>query len=255
MNKFDDLVGTIDRLILRAMKEALQQLLESGFELPIYIVVVGANGSLVLGQYPQSSVSADEELDIEILSSRERPEGYVLPINIIFVDSQGEAARLFIQTPDKYNLSSFSRPSAGHPPGPSASSGNKGKEESIAVEEIKRTKCPKCGEDLAWIYYCDLCCWYDEDEAKGMRQRSKTGVSWEQIIKHLILEAKASRKLLAAGVPVERFSFMIKDMEKVGEIENILREIRGKNLFMEDNQLIEEGAATVAERILKEMNN
>ena len=123
------------------------------------------------------------------------------------------------------------------------------------VQEIKNTKCPKCGEDLAWIYYCDLCGWYDEEAAKNMGQRSKTGVSRHQIIRHLIIEAKASRKLMAAGVLAERFSFIMEDMEKVGEIESMLKEIQEKNLFIEENQLIEEGTASVVERILKRMSN
>ena len=74
-------------------------------------------------------------------------------------------------------------------------------------------------------------------------------------MKHLIIEAKASRKLLAAGVLPECLFFIMEDMEKVGEIESMLKEIQEKNLFIEENQLIEKGTASVVERILKRMSN
>ncbi len=258
MNRLDDLVSDLSQLFASAMEEALQHLLKSGFELPLYIVAISANGSMVFLQYAKNTGSAGEEPEIETLSSRDRHEGYVLPINIIFFDSKGEAARLFIQTPDKYKFSSFSTQgvrSVGGPPRSAGFSVNNEGEKSKAVQEIKNTKCPKCGRDLAWVYYCDLCGWYDEEEAKNMGHRSKTGASRHQIMKHLVIEAQASRRLLAAGVLPERFSSIMEDMGKAGEIESMLKEIQEKNLFIEDNQLIEEGTASVVEEVLKRMSN
>ncbi len=263
MKKLDDLETGLSRLFLEAIEEALQELLESGFELPLYIIAISANGSMVFAEYAKGSARAGEGMEIDALSSRDRPEGYVLPINIIFVDSKGEAARLFIQAPDKYKLSSFGGQgveTSGRPnsrPSPLPFPMNQGEREKIKmVEEIKETKCPKCGENLIWMYYCDLCGWHNKDEIERIRQTYKKGISWGDLIKHLIIEAKAGRKLLAAGVPAARFFFILEDMSKEGEIEKILEEIRGreKNLFIKDDQLIEEGVETVTERLLKKIS-
>lgn len=78
--------------------EILRTLLDKGFQLPIYWVAVGINGSILAAQY---EASGDKDLTCNFLIEH-CPSGTVqFPINMMFVDSQGQAARVLIKGPDK----------------------------------------------------------------------------------------------------------------------------------------------------------
>lgn len=71
----------------------LTQLLADGFEPPIILTGVGKNGSLLAVEY----TPADEgHLSSEILAERVRDETFTVPVNLLFVDARGEAARVVL---------------------------------------------------------------------------------------------------------------------------------------------------------------
>jgi hypothetical protein len=73
------------------MSKVLVQLREEGFELPIQVIVVGACGSIICMEYVQGEGDA---LDTNHVAERIRPPGLRLPINLILIDSKGDAARV-----------------------------------------------------------------------------------------------------------------------------------------------------------------
>lgn len=87
---------TKDDPIAVALAEALLECLEMGFQLPVHAVVVGTDGSIIAMRYTDDSPSYG--LGARVLA--EHHEGGVMgaPVNIVFTDSRGEAARLVIET-------------------------------------------------------------------------------------------------------------------------------------------------------------
>jgi hypothetical protein len=76
--------------LTRTLASALEQLIENGFESPIKVAVLPRNDAGMLATY---SV-ADKALNAEF--HHMHGGNFALPINMIFVDSRGEAARLVI---------------------------------------------------------------------------------------------------------------------------------------------------------------
>jgi hypothetical protein len=76
-----------------AFAQLLEELLERGFTLPLCFTVVGSNGGILAGRY-----RADEEGLAAEFVAEDMPDGkgLALPINIMFVDSRGEAARVLL---------------------------------------------------------------------------------------------------------------------------------------------------------------
>ena len=71
------------------MGSTVDRCLTNGMSLPLTLVLVGINGSLVVNRYFRSESG---ELDgVEIARHAEGP-GLVLPINIMISDSEGKAA-------------------------------------------------------------------------------------------------------------------------------------------------------------------
>jgi hypothetical protein len=77
----------------------LEEVIDRGFKLPIYTITVGNNGWIGAGQYDVSPIGANFEFTKLVEYS---PSEIVkLPINIILIDSTGQAARCLIQRPDE----------------------------------------------------------------------------------------------------------------------------------------------------------
>jgi len=69
----------------------LSQLLARGFETPIHLAALGVNGSVIACRY----TAADEgTLDAKVIAQHIERGSFVLPINLVFVDARGEAARV-----------------------------------------------------------------------------------------------------------------------------------------------------------------
>jgi hypothetical protein len=80
--------------ITHHMIAIVNQLLGQGFHLPIHLAAIAINGSMISGSFTGESfeTSAQESFD----------EGYILPINMMFVDGvTGDAARVLIQNPEQ----------------------------------------------------------------------------------------------------------------------------------------------------------
>jgi hypothetical protein len=77
---------------------ALAQLMGDGFKLPIRFASVSTNGSFLCG-----TITAREEaggLDCETPVMHAPDGSFAFPINMMFVDAGGEAARVLITGPD-----------------------------------------------------------------------------------------------------------------------------------------------------------
>jgi len=70
--------------------QCIEALLNDGFELPLYFTCMAVNGTMIYGRY----ALGDEEVGGEILASYGPDDAFALPINIIFVDHTGKAARV-----------------------------------------------------------------------------------------------------------------------------------------------------------------
>jgi hypothetical protein len=72
--------------------QCLEALLNDGFVLPIYFTCMAANGTMVYGRYALGDEAAG--LGCDVLASYGPDDAFTLPINIIFVDHVGKAARV-----------------------------------------------------------------------------------------------------------------------------------------------------------------
>jgi hypothetical protein len=80
----------------------LYELVESGFELPVYCTMVGVNGSVSA----RSIEKLDGQVDLSSVRTVEHlVDGrFLVPINVFFVDSRGEAVRVLVQEDGKVEL-------------------------------------------------------------------------------------------------------------------------------------------------------
>jgi hypothetical protein len=76
------------------LAEVLRELLEQGFELPIYVGIVSRNGCMMWFVYVANEQGT---LDTKMLAEFTPHEQMMLPINIILVDSCGDAARVLLR--------------------------------------------------------------------------------------------------------------------------------------------------------------
>jgi hypothetical protein len=67
-------------------------LLDDGFALPLYFTCMAVNGVMVYGRY--SLEDGEEDLHCDILASHEVEDEMTLPLNILFMDHVGKAARI-----------------------------------------------------------------------------------------------------------------------------------------------------------------
>jgi hypothetical protein len=82
--------------------KALTDLVSSHeYELPIWVAVVSANGCGMLVSYTAADRGG---LEPTVLSEHLVDPGFALPINLFFVDSRGEAARLLVANNEERKL-------------------------------------------------------------------------------------------------------------------------------------------------------
>ena len=85
--------------LVQAMAECLQSLLDSGFEAPLHVAGVARNGSAFVVTYELTKDGLEPTFRLE-------PNGaFALPVNMMFVDQRGEAARLVIGQSGERHLS------------------------------------------------------------------------------------------------------------------------------------------------------
>ncbi|MGB8298980.1 MAG: hypothetical protein WCG85_26415 [Polyangia bacterium] len=74
----------------------LEALLAQGYQLPIHCAVLGANGSLIAVLFQK--IVGDDGLSSVCTGHHFLDEGFVLPVNMLFVDSRGEATRVLVES-------------------------------------------------------------------------------------------------------------------------------------------------------------
>ena len=87
----EDLSNTIAEAIMDLLRE-------QGFEVPLYVTSIGANGSAFVFHYRWANPEHPEEgLDADVVAEHVVGGGFIFPINFLFVDATGErAGRLVI---------------------------------------------------------------------------------------------------------------------------------------------------------------
>jgi hypothetical protein len=82
--------------LISALQSALAEMLEAGFELPFHVAVVSRNGAFRTLTF----TAGDSGLDAHFWHSHvpEGHPGFALPVNMMVVDSRGEASRVVIDT-------------------------------------------------------------------------------------------------------------------------------------------------------------
>ena len=72
------------------IEEAAKEVLESGLESPLNVVALAQNGAMVFSRYAQRA----DKVAGELITAHTPSEGFVQPINVMFVDAKGERAIL-----------------------------------------------------------------------------------------------------------------------------------------------------------------
>jgi len=78
--------------------EAIRECLEQGFELPVYAAIIASNGACAFFRFVDAG--DDESVVPELMTQHLAEPGMLLPVNIIFSDPTGQAARMLIETTD-----------------------------------------------------------------------------------------------------------------------------------------------------------
>ena len=83
--------------ITDALIQVLSDLIDEGFELPIYMFCVSRNGSLVAARYEGNPLLG--ETKARIFAEHIESAGWDLPVNCFFVDSRGilESVRIGLE--------------------------------------------------------------------------------------------------------------------------------------------------------------
>jgi hypothetical protein len=76
--------------------EALKRLLEDGWEPPFFFTSISANGSFLCGRYDDDGQGG---LEATTVAEHFEDDAFILPINMMMTNDQGEAVRLSIQKP------------------------------------------------------------------------------------------------------------------------------------------------------------
>ena len=80
--------------------EILKKLQDEGFVLPYSFVTIGVNGALIAGVF--SEAASGDGLDCTFTAEHLPDErGFLMPVNMMFVDARGEAARVVLKGPEQ----------------------------------------------------------------------------------------------------------------------------------------------------------
>ena len=79
---------------VEAIVQVLRRAFDLGFQLPIYNSTVSVNGCMIFGRF---DAGASGELAFTKLAEHTKPEGFVLPMNIVLMDSgSGDAIKVCV---------------------------------------------------------------------------------------------------------------------------------------------------------------
>ncbi len=90
--------------LIAQVAQAIEELTtERGFEIPLYVAAIAANGSAMILHYRWTDAAHPEEgLDADLVADHSAEPGFQFPINLMFVDATGErAARMVFNQKDR----------------------------------------------------------------------------------------------------------------------------------------------------------
>ena len=82
-------------MVSEEFEEVIENLLDKGFEAPLYFCAIAVNGSMDIGRFERIGDSTD--LRPNFLAQHATGDLHALPIHLLFVDSKGHAARVVIE--------------------------------------------------------------------------------------------------------------------------------------------------------------
>jgi hypothetical protein len=81
---------TVQRLTPELFAGLFEAELRRGRRPPLHFAAIGVNGAMVFGRF-------DPESGVAILADHSPAEGFQVPVNLIFVDNEGEADRVRLE--------------------------------------------------------------------------------------------------------------------------------------------------------------
>lgn len=81
----------------KQIRQILILLEEGGFKMPIILTSIDRYGSVMVAEYT-AVPGKNDHWDCEIIAERMKSELFEPPINMLFVDARGEAARVVFDT-------------------------------------------------------------------------------------------------------------------------------------------------------------
>ena len=85
--------------ITAQVAEILESAGDKGFVLPWHMAIIGANGAMFYSRYVANAEGTG--LDCEVLREYTPDDGFKTPINIVVVDSEGNAQRAVLEGPSQ----------------------------------------------------------------------------------------------------------------------------------------------------------
>jgi hypothetical protein len=86
--------GAVMEHMIDGLRSALETLVSNGFDLPFHVAAISVNGSFLTATY----VPGEDGLDEQIHGLHSAGD-FKTPVNVVLVDSRGEAARDMIGEP------------------------------------------------------------------------------------------------------------------------------------------------------------
>jgi uncharacterized protein (DUF302 family) len=76
---------------------------ERGLVLPLHLCAVSVNGAVIVVRYSESEEDEDS-IDAEVVVQHSPDAGVQLPINMMMTDADGDAARVLLVDPDRWQF-------------------------------------------------------------------------------------------------------------------------------------------------------
>ena len=77
--------------------------LERGLVVPLHLCAVSVNGAVLVVRYSESEEDEDS-IDAEVVVQHYPDAGVQLPINMMITDADGDAARVLLVDPDRWQF-------------------------------------------------------------------------------------------------------------------------------------------------------
>jgi len=85
------------------LADIINACLERGFVLPLHLCAVSVNGAVIVVRY-RASEEDEESIDGEVVVQHSPDAGVQLPINMMMTDADGDAVRVLLVDPDRWQF-------------------------------------------------------------------------------------------------------------------------------------------------------